>query len=199
MLQQLGADAMSSDETDSNQESSRLIHRVPWRSFAVTAWLRLLDDIHTTDRLTAVGQPGNGKPVPSRQTSDKLSTREGVVVALPENAYEAGWWHSLSEAERSRVAAARHFNYSHTEEAMRYAYVPNSCVALKFGFSYGSLAARPVTSRAPKYRVRRREVGREVGSEDEMVASEWEDEADDEDEELEETSSYSNSHGSDSE
>lgn len=105
LLEALGQDGMSSDETDEEESSSsKIVRRVrlPWVAMEVSQLWKHVESHHTTNQATLVLR-GN-KPHVRRFESARHSTRP-AVANLPKNFYDTLWWHQLRSSERARLQA----------------------------------------------------------------------------------------------
>jgi len=93
MLEKLGVDGMSSDESDDESGPSArcYIHELPSRAAIVTPWLRLYDSLHIKTRQS--GYPGakRGAYAHIRIATHIKSKRDTFVAGLPKNAYDQAW------------------------------------------------------------------------------------------------------------
>ncbi|KAI0738557.1 hypothetical protein C8Q80DRAFT_1052803, partial [Daedaleopsis nitida] len=86
MLQALGRDGMSSDESDYDSNGNRFYRgrRKQWRHPALSPWLQLFDKVFILSPLCSNGM---WKDIVRRYHSDEVSPRVHAVRALPRNAY----------------------------------------------------------------------------------------------------------------
>lgn len=95
----LGVEGMSSDESDheNNIEQYRILVK-PWRSVAVTVWLRVFDAMYRHDRCGPV-RAGNsrGKGPRLRFQSTTVDGSRPAVIRLPRNAYDERWLGHLDQ------------------------------------------------------------------------------------------------------
>ena len=97
----LGIDGHSGDETDhrSANEMRYAIVKLPWRSEALTEFLRALDALHLSGHFTRAGRPVKGAlprvRVPNKRRVDNHAK---PVVGLPENFYDKTWLAAQGEA-----------------------------------------------------------------------------------------------------
>ncbi|OBZ73045.1 hypothetical protein A0H81_07122 [Grifola frondosa] len=98
ILQTLGVDGISSDESD--HENGVAQYRVlvkPWRNPMLTPWLRTFDTAYRRDRLNGGNQTTRGAQPHLRLASQKLDYSRPAVPRLPYNAYEVKWLQNLSQ------------------------------------------------------------------------------------------------------
>lgn len=115
-LEDLGVDGMSSDESNiENQSRVYVVLKKTWRASGVTLWLRDLDSVHLSLRVTNTGRVMRGNWPHERRDSSRVSVRD-PVHSLPTNFYATEWLSQLppSHLERFDVTSTNH-NLSHTE------------------------------------------------------------------------------------
>lgn len=99
MLQRLGADSMSSDEStdgeDGNKQSRVLVK--DWRSMGLIRWLHQLD-------VDPADVKGQGPKPRFRFYTEKVQRNTKPKKGLPRDAYSATWLELLSEFERMELA-----------------------------------------------------------------------------------------------
>ncbi|KAH7908072.1 hypothetical protein BJ138DRAFT_406823 [Hygrophoropsis aurantiaca] len=101
IVQQLGVDGMSSDESDheaGHGEASYVIKRKVWRAKAISTWLRTLDSLHLRARYKGEWKASSGAWPHLRMTSTTKSERK-AVPGLPKNFYSKKWINQLDEFE----------------------------------------------------------------------------------------------------
>ena len=92
MLEELGADGMSSDEEMSTPQGRQYLILVPkWRAPVLTPWLRVFDSLYLRHRNRAENGDQRGCLPRRRNASAKESTSRRFVPGLPINAYKAEW------------------------------------------------------------------------------------------------------------
>ena len=92
ILQRLGINGMSSDEEDEGTPFVRYrVLKKPWRSEAVTTFLRTLDALHRRYRKTGGSGSKRGSPPRLRYLGTEESTTK-EVSRLPINAYAPDWY-----------------------------------------------------------------------------------------------------------
>jgi hypothetical protein len=113
-MHKLGRNAVSSDESDSDQGSSTVNangYRVispTWRSPPLTTFLRSLDQI-TLDHARPIigerkrrGQPPRLRKVPK---PERFNDAVPAPAGLPRNCYDDKWYESLPDWARKQLAA----------------------------------------------------------------------------------------------
>jgi hypothetical protein len=91
-LADLGVSGMSSDETSDGDGVRRYrILSSPWRSDAVTAWLRFFDASYIRARADGALGSRRGALPRERRTARRQSNSKRFVKGLPKNAYRQEW------------------------------------------------------------------------------------------------------------
>ncbi|OBZ66078.1 hypothetical protein A0H81_13919 [Grifola frondosa] len=121
ILQDLGVDGMSSDESE--HENGVIQYRVlikSWRNPVLTPWLRTFDAAYRKDRL-GPSQSTRGAHPHLRLASQKVDLR-APVIRLPFNAYNYEWLKGLSAFELESLAPQhREYEFLHTPAMMELA------------------------------------------------------------------------------
>lgn len=101
----LGTDGNSGDESDHRLGELRyVILSLPWRSHALTEYLRTLDLIHLSTRYTRRGKPKKGAFPRLRIVKNGLSDRDSEPVpGLPRNFYDTKWLKGLPQLAREEL------------------------------------------------------------------------------------------------
>ncbi|OBZ77588.1 hypothetical protein A0H81_02217 [Grifola frondosa] len=122
ILQDLGVDGMSSDESE--HENGVIQYRVlikSWRNPVLTPWLRTFDAAYRKDRLSGPSQSTRGAHPHLRLASQKVDLR-APVIRLPFNAYNYEWLKGLSAFELESLAPQhREYEFLHTPAMMELA------------------------------------------------------------------------------
>ncbi|OBZ66301.1 hypothetical protein A0H81_13818 [Grifola frondosa] len=123
ILQDLGIDGMSSDESE--HENGVTQYRVlvkPWRNPLLTPWLRIFDAAYRQDRLNGCNQSTRGAQPHLRLASQKVDYSRPAVSHLPANAYNLKWLKSLSQFDLESLSPKRlEYDFSHTPSMMEMA------------------------------------------------------------------------------
>lgn len=92
ILQRLGVDGMSSDESDHDNglPQFRVLTKA-WRHPNLAPWLRVFDALHRQSRFRPIDQNTKGAQPHLRIASAKLDNRRAAVPQLPQSAYHPGW------------------------------------------------------------------------------------------------------------
>ena len=92
MLEELGVDGMSSDESDTEDGDIQYHILSPqWRSRLVSGWLRMFDTIHRLFRRNGSAAASRGNYPCNRKTTHRKSNSIKFVAGLPVNAYNEEW------------------------------------------------------------------------------------------------------------
>ena len=132
VLERLGIDGMSSDESDLEELSEHRHARIEnprfyvlrprWRSPVLSAWLHVFDSMHMISRRSLLG-PSRGAYPHLRidnAESPRYSTSQAFVRDLPINAYDAQWIANKTGCDYS-VRPNRYWNYdfSHSNDLLQ--------------------------------------------------------------------------------
>jgi hypothetical protein len=103
MVESLGTDGMSSEESDGEVGGSRTfkIKRVPWRGQGLTNWLHRIDGLPVRNVDNSVLMQRNNSR--NRLISDLRSTRRKPVRSLPINWYKRGWLEGQDRRTKARL------------------------------------------------------------------------------------------------
>jgi len=101
MLTNLGIDGGSSDESDTEPGSIKVIVRERvWRNAKIKSIMKLLDEFkpkHTGAGRLLLGNPGRPR---ERREGERYATQDNVLSGLPENYYDPLYIHSLSPVRK---------------------------------------------------------------------------------------------------
>ncbi|KAK7686692.1 hypothetical protein QCA50_010292 [Cerrena zonata] len=99
MLDRLGRDGMSSDESDTDERGTKFgrVLVKPWRATSVGLWLQKLDQ-------PINGERRRGRPPRPRVRSGKINYLSRPVKKLPCNAYHPEWIQGLSNHQQSSLS-----------------------------------------------------------------------------------------------
>ncbi|KAH9885103.1 hypothetical protein C8Q73DRAFT_660346 [Cubamyces lactineus] len=118
MLQCLGVDGMSSDE--SSVENDIVHYRIlkkSWRHPNLTIWLRVFDAAYRKTRVSETNRATRGAPVHWRLVTNQYDNRRAAVPCLPKNAYNPEWLNSLNGMDVEDLAARDEFyDFTHTPD-----------------------------------------------------------------------------------
>ncbi|KAH7908028.1 hypothetical protein BJ138DRAFT_974978, partial [Hygrophoropsis aurantiaca] len=106
MVEQLGRDGMSSDESDHGSRGSEAVYVISskeWRSNAVTDWLRTLDALHIRLRYNGTWQASQGAWPHCRTPSLRKISSKREVKALPRDFYSSNWLKSRTKFRRNEL------------------------------------------------------------------------------------------------
>lgn len=124
ILQRLGPEGMSSDESDAEfvvtpsqrrlERFSTNILRPIWRSIEVTLWLRAFDTVYHVSRRSK-GPSRGAWPHARREdaSAPKYSTKSKFVWGLPVSAYDEGWLRSQRDPQYFVRPSEEAYNFSH--------------------------------------------------------------------------------------
>ena len=118
ILQRLGPDGMSSDESELEQGVK--VYKVlikKWRNPDLVEWFKVFDSIARMERTNVInGVDGRGAPYRERIRSQKVDEFCETVGALPINAYDKTWFGTLSKFTQARMnVVQKSYDFTHTE------------------------------------------------------------------------------------
>lgn len=121
MLEQLGVDGMSSDE--SGKEDNQLEYKIlipGWRASEVAPWLRIFDTIHNIFRTAGDPQALRGSFPHRRMLTQKKSSSKKIVPALPSNAYDKIWISRENLTQYTLHPTTELYDFSHDPNILQY-------------------------------------------------------------------------------
>ena len=101
MVEKLGIDGNSSDETDDEDRSYAIRFR-EWRSGEVKRLLQFIDDNRTLTNAYGNNKPGNPPHKRVRKTYPPV-TKDNPIARLPLNFYDKIWYDSLSPLQQTQL------------------------------------------------------------------------------------------------
>ncbi|KAI0054700.1 hypothetical protein BV25DRAFT_1816684 [Artomyces pyxidatus] len=124
MLQRLGPNGMSSDETDYEQHGQYRMLKKTWRSLKLTNWLHGWDQLHRSYRTGVVGPVTRGNQPRWRFISNKVDDTRAPVTRLPRDAYSADWVAHLDDFTKNSIQAEdKDFGFIHGEAVEAYVHL----------------------------------------------------------------------------
>lgn len=117
ILERLGPNMMSSDESDMEMGCERiLIKQKPCRNPILTKWLRTYDALYRRHRRLGGHTSSSQGALPQvRLVSDKVDTGRYPPKHLPANAYCPNFLTAIGTIGRSELKAGPNYNFTHTE------------------------------------------------------------------------------------
>ncbi|KAJ7017000.1 hypothetical protein C8F04DRAFT_980230 [Mycena alexandri] len=93
MLERLGVDGTSSDESDheTEEQTTYQILTPLWRAPHIAAWLRMFDSLHNILRKSGDSSASHGSFPRRRRVGQRRSTNIKFVPGLPLEVYDPGW------------------------------------------------------------------------------------------------------------
>lgn len=119
MLEYLGVNGMSSDETDPEQGPDKQYNVLvkPWLSASVVTFKRSFDALQRRHRkLGAADNSFQGSRPHLRNITDKTDTTRPPVKRLPANAYNAEWLSKQSNAFKEELDMKANYNFTLEED-----------------------------------------------------------------------------------
>jgi hypothetical protein len=120
MLELLGVEGMSSDESDYDADGLKQFKILvkPWRAAELTPWLRVFDAIHREQASNPVCKGGTPR---LRVIHTDQSQVFIPVRRLPINCYSQTWYKRLTTIAQEDLSAKKElYNFAHTPNIMQY-------------------------------------------------------------------------------
>ncbi|OSD00146.1 hypothetical protein PYCCODRAFT_1446429 [Trametes coccinea BRFM310] len=118
MLQLLGINGMSSDESD--VEDGRPVYLVlkkSWRNPEIDAWLRVFDVLYRRSRYMPLNRNPRGANVHIRKLTQKVDDTRQPRTNLPVNAYNPSWLQALTAYDKARLKVdPKPYDFTHEAE-----------------------------------------------------------------------------------
>ncbi|KAJ7872355.1 hypothetical protein B0H14DRAFT_2502796 [Mycena olivaceomarginata] len=121
MLELLGVDGMSSDE--SGQEDDRDEYKILaplWRASEVAPWLRMFDTIHRILRAVGNPQAQQGTFPHRRILTNAKSRNKKFVAGLPHNVYDQAWIAGEKLTEEVLYPTPDAYDFNHEPNIIQY-------------------------------------------------------------------------------
>ncbi|KAJ7818854.1 hypothetical protein B0H14DRAFT_2372937, partial [Mycena olivaceomarginata] len=121
MLELLGVDGMSSDE--SGQEDDRDEYKILaplWRASEVAPWLRMFDTIHRILRAVGNPQAQQGMFPHRRILTNAKSRNKKFVAGLPHNVYDQAWIAGEKLTEEVLYPTPDAYDFNHEPNIIQY-------------------------------------------------------------------------------
>ncbi|KAJ6562035.1 hypothetical protein B0H19DRAFT_873242, partial [Mycena capillaripes] len=125
MLERLGIDGMSSDESeteiaDEEHHTQYQILAPLWRARELAAWLRMFDSIHNIFRRSGDSLASRGAFPHRRKVGQKRSTNIKFVPGLPINVYDQEWITKDAKRKYDLRPSSEHYDFSHDPDIIEY-------------------------------------------------------------------------------
>ncbi len=119
MIQALGVNGMSSDESDheNDHQQYRIIVK-RWRHPEVTPWLRVFDKLYHRYRLSGGDMQTLQGGFPHLRVESNISSDSHPVSRLPRNAYSSQWLSSLNRLALQDLAPHADYDFKHCTEVV---------------------------------------------------------------------------------
>ncbi|KAF8154394.1 hypothetical protein K438DRAFT_1483961, partial [Mycena galopus ATCC 62051] len=121
MLEQLGVDGMSSDE--SGEEDDRHGYKILmplWRAPEVAPWLRIFDTVHNILRRAGDPQALRGSFPHRRILTNKKSTSKKFIAGLPLNVYDSAWMGQEQLTQQLLYASPQAYDFNLEPNIVQY-------------------------------------------------------------------------------
>lgn len=123
MLEQLGVDGMSSDESgDENDQHEYQILAPLWRAAEVSPWLRMFDTVHNILRIAGDPKALQGAFPHRRIWTARKSKKKNFVAGLPRNTYDQTWVAKEQLSQYFLHPSPEHYDFSHQPDIIQYVY-----------------------------------------------------------------------------
>jgi hypothetical protein len=124
MLEQLGVDGMSSDESGDDEDQHEYKILAPlWRAQEVAPWLRVFDTIHNILRTVGDPQALRGSFPHRRILTSKKSENKKFVAGLPHNVYNQTWAAKEQLTQYILHPSPNAYDFSHQPNIIQYVYI----------------------------------------------------------------------------
>ncbi|KAJ7128190.1 hypothetical protein C8R43DRAFT_887276, partial [Mycena crocata] len=131
MLEWLGVDGMSTDESEGENEDGEPNQRDPeraqyqilnpqWRARRVAVWIRLFDSIHKILRKESGAAAAAGSFPRNRRMTSRQSTSNKFVPGLPINTYDTQWMQSDRMREYDLLPTPKIYDFTHDERIIEF-------------------------------------------------------------------------------
>lgn len=155
MIEYLGIDGMSSDESEAEDLDLRpatchppryLIHPPQWRARDVEPWLRMFDSVHNILRRCRVEDHDTRGAFPRIRTpTNRKSASLTFVPGLPTNAYDAEWMNRDILRKYDLHPLPQNYDFTHDADVILYVIeLPYSIDKLLISSQVGSSYATSV-------------------------------------------------------
>lgn len=121
MLELLGVEGMSSDESDREGDQDQYWILPPlWRDERLTTWLRAFDSVHHLLRKSGDPTALRGAFPHIRHPTKRKSDSNGFVPGLPINAYDEDWFQQQSVPKLILHPSNNQYDFTHDPHLMEY-------------------------------------------------------------------------------
>ncbi|KAK7008490.1 hypothetical protein R3P38DRAFT_2551435 [Favolaschia claudopus] len=122
MLERIGVDGMSSDESDTDETdaytSEYQILAPIWRAQCVTAWLRMFDSIHNILKRSGNITAAQGTHTRYRRSGQRQSASIKFVPGLPINCYHPQWVNADLRRKFDLHPKAEAYDFNHSDDIL---------------------------------------------------------------------------------
>lgn len=125
MLERLGVDGMSSDESEAEDvdEDHHIQYHILaplWRARHLSGWLRMFDSIHNILKRSGSVLASGGTFPHHRKVGQRRSTNYKFVPGLPINVYDRGWMVDDARRRYDLRPSAEEYDFSHDDDLVEY-------------------------------------------------------------------------------
>ncbi|KAJ7078370.1 hypothetical protein C8R43DRAFT_910409, partial [Mycena crocata] len=125
MLEELGVDGMSSDESQKEDNARTPEYHIlapSWRARRVAPWLRMFDSLHHILRKEGEAAVSRGGWPRYRKITQKKSSSSKFVAGLPRNFYDSRWIESDALRKYDLRADAVPYDFTHDDDIMKFVF-----------------------------------------------------------------------------
>ncbi|KAJ7454097.1 hypothetical protein FB451DRAFT_951803, partial [Mycena latifolia] len=123
MLEYLGVDGMSSDESDAEDIGDTPQYHILsplWRCRKIAGWFRVFDSLHNILRKSGEIQAARGSFPRRRKVTQRKSKSVKFVAGLPINVYDERWMESDRMRRYDLRPSAQPYDFSHDADIMEF-------------------------------------------------------------------------------
>ncbi|KAF8160483.1 hypothetical protein K438DRAFT_2071165 [Mycena galopus ATCC 62051] len=124
MLEQLGVDGMSSDESDTEDIGAGTMQyqilAPQWRANHIAGWLRIFDSLHNILRRNGNSQAHLGSFPRRRKVGQRRSKSTKFVSGLPINVYDPRWITADLRRKYDLQPSTEHYDFTHESDIIQY-------------------------------------------------------------------------------
>lgn len=105
VIETLGAEGQSSDETDEENPNTYNVRILPWRNKELVKKITMTDEARNTTNAYGNPRPGNRPRIRKRRRDAKMSQRK-APRGKPQNYYDQDWFNRLTPGQKQALGAA---------------------------------------------------------------------------------------------
>ncbi|KAJ7716538.1 hypothetical protein B0H16DRAFT_1338941 [Mycena metata] len=142
MLERLGVDGMSSDDSDQETQDIRDEHQTTysiltplWRASHLAAWLRIFDSVHNILRKSGSSSASLGSFTRLRTISQRRSRSKKFVPGLPLDVYDPHWIAQDARRKYDLYPTMEQYDFSHQADIVEYVLKLDSNMYIQSNFT----------------------------------------------------------------